>query len=347
MMIDDSIVSAVTAHMNGDHSDDNLLIARAFGHADATASTMTSLDARRGVWRVTDAVGEHELSLDWPGGAITERPQVRREVVMLYREACRRLGVAPREEHDAGGGAHAAGVRGAERHGSEHQAGKADDDGFAARLRGATWGDHGESEGATFMTDIMRGRGSIDDYIALVAQHFFMYEALEDASRQLLEDPMLAALHPEPLRRSAALERDMRHLRGADWRDGIVAVPATKEYARRIREVADEGWVAGIIAHHYTRYLGDLSGGQVIARRVTGQFEFEGTGVDFYDFADLGDLVAFKNRYREALDVYGATLSDAEQQRMLDEVRGAYRHNTAVFIDLDRERIADGAPDTG
>ena len=68
-----------------------------------------------------------------------------------------------------------------------------------------------------------------------------------------------------------ALEADLRHLIGADWRERIAPVPSTSAYAARILEAAEEGWAAGVIAHHYTRYLGDLSGGQMIARRVAKQ----------------------------------------------------------------------------
>ncbi|BDZ39109.1 hypothetical protein GCM10025863_17230 [Microbacterium suwonense] len=78
----------------------------------------------------------------------------------------------------------------------------------------------------------------------------------------------------------------------------------------------------------------------MIARRVIRQFGFGAEGASFYDFTDLGDLTVFKNRYREVLDAYGEVLPEPEQQRMLDEVRAAYRHNTAVFIDLERERQA-------
>ncbi|MBN9612650.1 MAG: DUF2470 domain-containing protein, partial [Actinobacteria bacterium] len=85
--------------MNGDHVEDNLLIARAFGYPEASGSTMTGLDGTSGVWSVIDPQGTHELRVDWPAGIITERPQIRREVVMLYRAACKKLGITPREEH--------------------------------------------------------------------------------------------------------------------------------------------------------------------------------------------------------------------------------------------------------
>lgn len=92
----DEVVSAVLAHMNGDHPDDNLLIARAFGERAATAARMTGLDEHGGHWScVVDAV-ELELTVPWPSGEISTRPQIRHEIVALYDEACRRLGVEPR-----------------------------------------------------------------------------------------------------------------------------------------------------------------------------------------------------------------------------------------------------------
>ncbi len=88
-------IAAVLHHMNDDHNDDSLLIARAFGHPDATASTMTSLDENGGTWQVTTASGEVELTVPW-STTIAERPEIRREIVVLYDTACARLGITPR-----------------------------------------------------------------------------------------------------------------------------------------------------------------------------------------------------------------------------------------------------------
>ena len=101
MSFSPDVVAAVLHHMNDDHLDDNLLIVRAFGGdagADAVSSTMTTLDGAGGTWRFTDAAGaEHTVDVAWPGAPITERPEIRREVVVLYRAACERLGITPRE----------------------------------------------------------------------------------------------------------------------------------------------------------------------------------------------------------------------------------------------------------
>ena len=95
---DDATRAGVLGHMNGDHGGDNVLIARAFGPADdVAAAVMTGFDGDGGTWQATLADGaEVEVRAGWPGGSITERPEVRREIVALYDEACRRLGVEPR-----------------------------------------------------------------------------------------------------------------------------------------------------------------------------------------------------------------------------------------------------------
>lgn len=96
---DAAVVDAILHHMNDDHTDDNLLIARAFAPTDAgdiTAATMTDLDGDGGTWSIVLDGAESELRVPWPSGPITERPAVRREVVALYDAACERLGVTPR-----------------------------------------------------------------------------------------------------------------------------------------------------------------------------------------------------------------------------------------------------------
>lgn len=97
---DEAALAGVLGHMNRDHLDDNLLIARAFGDPDAVGATMTGFDGDGGDWDVaTTAGGTTALRVAWPGGAITERREVRREIVALYDAACHRLGVEPRP-HD-------------------------------------------------------------------------------------------------------------------------------------------------------------------------------------------------------------------------------------------------------
>jgi hypothetical protein len=95
---DDAMIEAVLAHMNSNHDDDNLLIAKAFSSVPGVISArMDGFDGAGGEWRAILVDGEEiDVRVSWPGGLIEERPEVRREIVALYDESCRRLGRKPR-----------------------------------------------------------------------------------------------------------------------------------------------------------------------------------------------------------------------------------------------------------
>jgi heme oxygenase len=209
---------------------------------------------------------------------------------------------------------------------------------FSQALRERTWTGHGESEGAGFMHDLMTGKGTREDYVALVVQHYFVYEALEAAAKTFAGDPEAQPFLSDQLTRMPALEADLAFLLGDDWKQQIAPLPTTHEYVARIREIEAEGWAGGFVAHHYTRYLGDLSGGQAIGRLMKRHFGFETNGILFYLFDQIADPKAFKETYREQLDA--APWDAAEQDRVIDEVLNAYRLNTALFDDLSRAKAA-------
>lgn len=204
---------------------------------------------------------------------------------------------------------------------------------FSRLIRERSGAHHGSSESASFMTELMGGRATLDDYTALVVQHWAIYEALEGAADAVREHPVVAPFLSPELDRVPSLERDLAALLGDEWRDRLDYMPATVDYAARIREVAAE-WPAGFVAHHYTRYLGDLSGGIHIGRLVSRQFGFDptGPGASFYHFAGIADPMGFKDAYRAQLDA--APWSSDEAERVVAEVLCAYDRNTLIFEQL-------------
>src|SRR6478735_1566299 len=149
---------------------------------------------------------------------------------------------------------------------------------FSTALRERSSSAHSSSEGAGFMSDLMKGEGTREDYIALVAQHWFIYEALEAAADRMRADPIAAVFISEKLTRLPALEADLAFLLGDDWREQIAPLPTTQRYVDRINRVGAT-WAGGFVAHHYTRYLGDLSGGQFIGKLMSRRFGFGTNGI--------------------------------------------------------------------
>jgi heme oxygenase len=209
---------------------------------------------------------------------------------------------------------------------------------FSTILRERTADDHRGAERSPYMSALLDGTLSRAGYTDMLAQHAYVYEVLEAPAPSVADDPAVAPFVHQGLRRTAALEADLTDLVGADWRSVHPATPSTERYVARVREVGAT-WAGGYVAHHYTRYLGDLSGGQFIGRIAAKAYDLTPEhGGRFADFGGLGDLTAFKDNYRAALDA--APWDADEQVRIVDEIRAAYAFNTAVFDDLDQRHMA-------
>ncbi|MFI6468821.1 heme oxygenase (biliverdin-producing) [Streptomyces sp. NPDC050516] len=207
---------------------------------------------------------------------------------------------------------------------------------FSTLIRTASHEQHTEAETSTFMGDLLGGRLGVDAYARYTEQLWFVYRALEEGASALATDPVAGPFIRPELMRTASLERDLAHLRGADWQRGATPLPATATYAARVAECA-RTWPAGYVAHHYTRYLGDLSGGQIIrdkAERTWG-FARKGDGVRFYVFEGIANPAAFKRGYRVLLDALRA--DELEKRRVVEECKRAFALNTAVFRELGEE----------
>lgn len=207
-----------------------------------------------------------------------------------------------------------------------------DDASFSAALKAATWSDHEQAESSPFMDALMSGEISRAGYADLLAQQLFAYRIIEDATDAMADDEVAGAFCFDELRRVPSLERDLAATLGEHWADQVAPTDATARYCARLEQVC-ASWAGGFVAHHYTRYLGDLSGGQFIGRIVRRTYDIdERSGAAFYHFADIEDPKAFKDGYRDRLDA--APWDDDERARIIEEIRLAYRLNTEVLSEL-------------
>ncbi|MFJ9036141.1 heme oxygenase (biliverdin-producing) [Streptomyces sp. NPDC102406] len=210
------------------------------------------------------------------------------------------------------------------------------DPSFSTLIRTASHEQHTAAETSTFLRDLLGGALGVDAFARYTEQLWCVYAALESGAEHLADDPVAGPFLRPELRRLPALERDLAHLRGPGWRERVSALPATAAYAARVGECA-RSWPAGYVAHHYTRYLGDLSGGQIIRDRAerTWGFARKGDGVRFYVFEEIGNPAAFKRGYRALLDALA--VDELEKQRVVTECGAAFALNTAVFRALGEE----------
>lgn len=198
---------------------------------------------------------------------------------------------------------------------------------LSVQMREGSQAEHTAAETSSFMAALLAGEVNEAGYLAYLARLRPVYLALE--STGWAGHPVAGALLDPALDRLAALDEDL-----AFWApDGLPAVvsPAAEAYAARIAAAGATGYVA----HHYTRYLGDLSGGQAIGRILDRSFGLGGRGLAFYRFEAIAKPKPYKDAYRARLDAL--PLAPQEQAEVVAEVRVAFKLNQALFEELSRD----------
>lgn len=201
---------------------------------------------------------------------------------------------------------------------------------FTERLATATGAAHRDAEESEFVGNLLAGKLAASAYAAMLGQNHLIYETLERRTADLAGS-VVDRVHTSALIRAPHLAADLRFLTGPTWEARIDELPATRRYRDRIEQVAD-GDPRIFIAHHYIRYLGDLSGGQIIKSMLRQAYGYTDEGVRFYTFADIPKLKPFKDSYRAALDALD--LAPAAEALFIAEVNDAYAFNRAVFDEL-------------
>lgn len=166
--------------------------------------------------------------------------------------------------------------------------------GLAFALDSGTRKSHSVAENTAFVTGFFRGISNRDTFVKLVTSLWFVYAAME-AAFDAADDPAVKAMDYPELRRRASLEQDLTYFFGGDgWQKEVQPSPATRAYVKHIESVAkgDAQWL--LVAHMYTRYLGDLFGGQMMGGMAQKSLNLEGgQGIDFYTFPEIDDNKAF------------------------------------------------------
>lgn len=211
--------------------------------------------------------------------------------------------------------------------------------GLAARLREETRAEHRAAERGGFVHALMRGQLTRECYADYLRALWPIYDALEAGLQRHAGHPVAGPLALPELVRGPALAADL----GAylDFAPTPV-VPAALAYAERLVRLAGAA-PSLLVAHAYTRYLGDLSGGQILRRgaaRVLGlpADAPQGTpGLTFYDFP-FTDLEAYKQTIRARLDAL--PIDAGQAAAIIGEARWAFAGTAAVFAELLPETAA-------
>mmetsp|Transcript_10114 Transcript_10114/g.12147 ORF Transcript_10114/g.12147 Transcript_10114/m.12147 type:complete len:328 (-) Transcript_10114:84-1067(-) len=205
--------------------------------------------------------------------------------------------------------------------------------GLALMLDDGTRKSHSMAQNTAFVTGFFKGLSTRDSYRSLVTSLYFVYTEMEEAF-DVTSTECVMALDNKELRRVDELKKDMDYFYGSEWSTIIEPSPATKAYVARVKEVAEKEPYL-LVAHQYTRYLGDLFGGQMMggmARRSLG-LPKDGSGIAFYTFDDISSLKDFRTDWYHRLNKLD--LTDSQKKAIVDEANLVFDLNIGILTELE------------
>ena len=204
---------------------------------------------------------------------------------------------------------------------------------FSKRLRSETSQAHRIVESTNFVKGVSRGVMDLESFANMQAGMYLVYNAMETELERHKDHPLVSSVHFPELSRRAVLEEDLRFLYGEDWESKIQSTPAREAYVERIHWLGDND-PGLLVAHSYTRYLGDLSGGQVVKKIARRSLDLDSRdGLRFFDFDEVEDCNALKREYRARLD--SLPLSDIRALEVIEEAKHVFALNQHLFEEME------------
>ncbi|KAM3864746.1 heme oxygenase [Diretmus argenteus] len=206
---------------------------------------------------------------------------------------------------------------------------------LSEQIKMVTKDSHVRAENTELMLSYQRGKITLPQYKLLLCSLYDIYHALEEELDRNSNHPGVAPIYfPAELARLESIERDLEYFYGQDWREKIVVPAATKRYSHRIRQIGKEN-PEFLVAHAYTRYLGDLSGGQILGRITQKSLGLNGSdGLSFFSFPGVSSANLFKQLYRSRMN--SIELTEEERNGLLEEATRSFEFNIQVFDDLQK-----------
>ena len=169
-----------------------------------------------------------------------------------------------------------------------------------SNLKELTWDHHKNAESQEFVKELRSGNNTKERYATLLFNLHPQYNILETFAR---------LYNLVDTRRAPAIHADYHELWDETEQFQPKALPVVKEYMDHIMSIQEDP--DKLMAHIYVRHMGDLSGGQMIAKKVPGS----GT---MYQFNE--DVSVLKEKIRARLD-----------DSMADEAKIAFDFATKLF----------------
>ena len=198
---------------------------------------------------------------------------------------------------------------------------------------------HARAERTGIVAEILHRRVNVAGYALLLRNLLPVYRTMEQALAGHRTSVVVGLIVRPELERAAAIEADLQAIASIYRIGELTQLPEAKRYANAIRQ-ASEGTGIRLIAHAYARYLGDLSGGQILKRLLERSLDLPPEALSFYDFSGISDIAAFKAEYRSAIERAGDELGDFDS--IAEEGARAFELNIGLSVALQESAMRAG-----
>ncbi len=208
---------------------------------------------------------------------------------------------------------------------------------LAEQLRKGTTKSHSMAENVSFVKSFLGGVVDKKSYRILVANLYFVYSAIEKEMYDNKNHPFISLIYFPELDRKESLEKDLEYYYGQEWKKIVKPSVVTQTYIERIHNIGKHQPEL-LISHAYTRYMGDLSGGQILKNIAKNTMQLSNDeGTEFYIFRNINDEKEFKHMYRQALDLIPIT--EGEVESIISEANVAFNLNMKMFQELNSSLV--------
>jgi heme oxygenase len=205
---------------------------------------------------------------------------------------------------------------------------------LSKQIKDGTKKSHTMAENTGFITCFLKGVVEKKSYVKLLSDLYHVYTAMEEQFVTYKDHTVISKLYYPELFRKESIEKDLEYYLGFDWKSKVTQSNSCKSYVSRIKTISPDL----LVAHQYTRYIGDLSGGQVLKGIAQTAMGVGDDAMNFYIFKDIPNEKEFKTQYRNTLD--SLPFEQFQIDRIIEEANYAFKLNMDVFKEIEGNLIS-------
>lgn len=203
---------------------------------------------------------------------------------------------------------------------------------LADQMKTATAPYHRRAEQTGIVRDILKKQVSQEAYILYIRNLYLIYTGLEKPLNPRSEGfKIISPFINRMIKRSEPLAQDLYNLSGNNTWQNLPLLQSSLSYRKDIDQLRTDEPVA-LLGHIYVRYLGDMNGGQVLHKLLSGSLKLPEEALNFYQYPAIHEIVSFRQDYRDLFNA--AKLNAYQRRKVIETAIRAFEFNISLSEEI-------------